>query len=169
MASYNQILKKRIINNSSYQPQWSDDLSKPQINNLFNKATDEWDLISEEDGIGDINFKYEGSDEMCLCTHPIKRKYWVINLKTGDKAHLGSECIVRFGNDNLTSKLKELQKVYCEVCEKSYVNIASHNLSKKHKQNANSKKCIDCGIVIPLLPSWSIRCKRCYYHYKNPF
>jgi hypothetical protein len=160
---YFKILKKRLILSSSIANQWNETITKEKETFLFKQACQEWDIIESEEGIGDINFKYEGTDDKCLCTHDIVKKRHIINKISGLTAHVGSDCILRFDNEELIKKYKESLKTFCDVCQKAYVKIDSHYKSQKHIDNKSRRKCKGCTHIFPKdTEHWKIYCVPCY-------
>ena len=163
---YFKTLKQRIILSSSTAKDWDENITKEKESFLFKQACLEWDIVTHIDGIGDINLKYEGNDEQCLCTHDIVKKHYIINKLSGLTAHIGSDCIFRFENEDLIKKHKESLKTFCNVCQKAYINIDVHYKSKKHITNMNRRKCKGCDHIFPQnTESWKIYCVPCYKIY----
>ena len=72
------------------------------------KAFLEWNVISHykhDDGYGDDSLT------RCECTHPIKKCFVIMNSKNGNIYDpIGSECVFRFQNSEMTERVNILSK-----------------------------------------------------------
>jgi len=144
------VLEKRIVKFSF--PEISDyeleNMDYEKLRNLFlSVSRTDWHRLLPGGTDGTINKEYENSPTLCLGKHAIVDGWLIRHKKTGQTAHVGSECVERFDNPELLFDLKreleileELKKIYCEPCNHNYTKsyyYKEHLYSNKHYKNTN--------------------------------
>lgn len=137
-------------------------LAESENKENFYEATKEWNIIDRE----------EREKSKCICGKDILVCFRIKNRINGNIYYpIGSDCILRFKNEELVKQIKEFEKVWCEDCKCYIVNkysIEIHEQSLKHK--SSKRKCIEegCDEKIRIdAPEYMIRCKKCYFSKKN--
>lgn len=120
------------------------------------EAFKEWEVIS----------RYE-EWKNCICNHQINECYVIKNKINGTRLDpIGSTCILKFGNKEMTKQVEELMKVECTLCKKMFADkriYGTHLKSDVHKYMLETRSCLDCDFRIPLIePDWKTRCIKCY-------
>lgn len=106
----------------------------------------------------------------CICTHDIVETFLIQNMKNGNCAIVGNECVKRFKETSMIEQQDAVRVIKCNVCHKELKTPATyknHLLSKSHIAYANIKRCIDCNCPLRNAPEWKKRCLDCYYKSKS--
>lgn len=131
----------------------------------------------------------ETVDSFCICSHDIVIRYFYINRKNGNILRIGSECILKFMNEEASKDVKILksQRRYekngngshrmCFECNRYSISVDEpewKNTCKScfKKVGASSKSivllkgrnCIVClkSTISLDEPAWKTKCKECY-------
>jgi hypothetical protein len=101
--------------------------------------------VNEHDG-HDI-FNPFSDNYSCICGKTIENEHYIQNKTNNIIYIIGSACIRQLFPENV-ELIKSISTTLCECCDKRYVNIKSHNKSKKHinlfKYGKTHRKCSYC-------------------------
>lgn len=91
----------------------------------------------------------------CCCNKHIQKFHKLTNEETKLSLLVGCDCIEK----NIILNTKQREKLKEQ----------KNNITKTRKEMKQNRRCIDCKKynIQDHLPSYVIRCKKCYYNYKN--
>lgn len=100
--------------------------------NNWKDAKNEW-IVTNTSNIDDTDH--------CLCGHHIEYSYYIKNIHSNVEVVVGSTCIKRFKNKQMTDKIVELNKILCKPCGKI---LKDKQAYKQHIKTATHIKKVTC-------------------------
>jgi len=150
----------------------------------YNNAIQEWILITKEN---------KNSSKNCICSQNIEYNYFIKNKINNKILIIGSSCITKFCNDDITnmhrisskkrkydgdkrmcqnccnykiSSTKENYVTFCKSCYKE----GHRTPSESYRKLMNFKECTNCKLsLIKPEDSWKTLCSECYKQKKSTF
>lgn len=112
-------LQKRITNLSKADT-WAD-------------AKNEWSIIKDSK-LPSTNY--------CICGHWIEYNYHIKNKHNNAVTIVGSSCIKRFNNQQMTDAMNEIKKITCTICNKVLKDKITY---KNHLESSAHLKKVTCA------------------------
>lgn len=100
----------------------------------YDKAILEWEEVPDTNDL---------SSNTCICSQNILDEYYIRNRKTDKVLVVGSECISKFGNDDMKESVAVRKKI--KKYDGTKLPCFSCGSHTKKKENAFCKKCCDNG------------------------
>lgn len=136
----------------------------------------------------------ESIDSFCICSQKIELRYYVINRHNKNILRIGSECIIKFLNEEVGKDIKMLKSHrryekhgdgshrMCNECNRYSIGVDEPDWKKTckscFKKVGSSTKaivllkgrnCISClkSTISPDEPAWKTKCSECYKKEKD--
>lgn len=131
--------------------------------NLIKRITElseskEWKDVKKEWSVYEREYNQYGSN--CICDHDINEEFYIKNKHNGNTTKVGSTCVTRFEEEEMTDQMKELKRVLCKPCEKI---LKDEKAYIKHKQSQYHHQRSTCSCCSKKFKSKLSNFKKSYY------